>query len=92
MTPKVNPTPCNNPTNMVPKVLDETDSDPGLSYSSSSDSSDSSDDKYYKQRQHAKNNKKKLRIKVIFDEPIKKCINIIANLLISEYNSNVIKI
>ena len=56
-TPKVYPTPRNNPTNLIPNVPDDSDSDPSSSHSSSSDSSDSSDDKYYKRRRHEKRKK-----------------------------------
>ena len=54
LTPKGNYTSHNNPTNPVPKVPEDLDSDPGSSDSSSLDSSDSSDDEYYKQRRRAK--------------------------------------
>ena len=49
VTPKVNPTPCNNPPNPVPNVPADPDSDPSSSYYYFLDSSDSSDDEYSKQ-------------------------------------------
>ena len=39
VTPKGNPTPCNNPPNPAPNVLDDPDSDPSSSDSSLLDSS-----------------------------------------------------
>ena len=42
------PTPHNNPPNMLTNIPADPDSDPGLSDSSLSDSSDSFDDEYYK--------------------------------------------
>ena len=50
VTPKGNPKPHDNPSNPVPNVLADPDSDPSLSDFSSSNSSDSPDNKYYKQR------------------------------------------
>ena len=81
MTPKGNPTPCNNPPNHILNVPAESDSDPGFSDSSWSDSYDSSDDEYYKRIQHAKNNKKKQWNKTRSGDPIKKYAKLTANLL-----------
>ena len=78
MTPEVNPTPHNNPTNPVPNVPADPDSDPILSYFYPPDLSNSSDNNYYRQRRRAKKNKNKLRIKTHLYYPIKKCTNITA--------------
>ena len=90
-TPKVNPTPRNNPTNPVPNVPANTDSDPGLSDSYLYNSSDSSDYDYYNIILFAKKNKNKGQSKTGFDEPIKKCENLTAKLLKSAYKSSFIK-
>ena len=50
ITPKGNPIPRNNPTNLVPAVPDDPDSDPSSSYFSSSEYSDSLYGECYKQR------------------------------------------
>ena len=49
MTPKFNPTPRNNPHNLVPNVPADPDSTPSFLDSSLSESSHSSDDGYIKQ-------------------------------------------
>ena len=87
VTPKVNPTPHNNPPNQVPNVPDEPYSYPSSSYSSLSDSSDSSDDYSYKRGQRRKNNKNKFRSETRFHDPIKNCANITTNLLNAPYKS-----
>ena len=90
MTPKVNPTPLNNPPNPIPNVPADPDSDPSSSDSSISYFSHLSDDEFYKQRQHAKKNKKKRRNKIHFRYPIKNCANIKDKVLKSAYKSKVI--
>ena len=85
-----NPTPRNNPSNPVLNVLANPDLDPSLSDSYFLDSSCSSDDEYYKQRQQTKNNKNQHQIKTRFNEPIKKCANLKADLLTVVYKSTVI--
>ena len=59
MTPKGNPKPRKNPTNMVPSVPADPDSDPSFSDSSLSESSDSSDEDYYKQGKCSERDKDK---------------------------------
>ena len=76
---------------MVPKVPPEPYSDPSQSDFSSLDSSDSSDESYYKQRERAKNNKKKHQSKTCFNNPIKNCANLTSNILTDTYKSEFIK-
>ena len=91
VTPKGNPTPRNNPTNMVPNVPDDPESNPGLSYSSSSDSSDLSDNDYSKQVWRTKkNNINKCWSKTCFRNPIKKWAKCTAKILTAMYTSKVI--
>ena len=80
VTPKVNPTPLNNPPNPVPNVPADPDSDPSLSDSYSSDSSESSHGEYYKRRRLTKNNKNKCQSKTSFDDPIKTIVKLTAKL------------
>ena len=89
--PKGNPTPFNNPPNPVPDMPAYLDSDPSQSDSSLSGSSHSPNDNNYKRRQCANNNKNKLRNKTCFHDPIKKCANLKAKVIISAYKSKVIK-
>ena len=91
VTPKGIPNPCNNPTNPLPYVPDDLDSDPSLSDSSSSDSSDSSDGDYYNQRQLAKKDKNKRQSKMRFGDPIKKYVKLTNKLPTSAYKSKVVK-
>ena len=83
MTSKGNPKPRTNPP-YVPNITADPDPDPGSSYPSSYDTFESSDNKYYKQGWCAK--EKKHQIRTRFDDPIKKCANLTAKLLIDSYN------
>ena len=65
VTPRDNPRPNKNPPNAVPNVPADPDSDPSSSDFPFSESSDSSDNKYYKQRQHAKKDKRNAGVKRI---------------------------
>ena len=78
--------------NAVLDVPYDPDSDPSFSYSSLLDPSYLSDERYYKQRRRAKKNKNKRWIKTHFNDPIKKCANIPANLLTFSYKSKVIQL
>ena len=71
VTPKENPTPCNNEPITVTNIPADPYSDPSLSYYSSWDLSDSSDNEYNKLRRGTDNNKKKCRSKTRFGDPIK---------------------
>ena len=81
VTSKGKPTPHKNLPNPVPNVPADSNSYPSLSDYSSSDSSESSDNEYYRQIQRAKDNKKKLRSKTSFYDPIKKCENVTSKVL-----------
>ena len=91
VTPKVNPTPCNDPPNLVPNVPDDPDSDPSLSDFPSANSSESSDDDNFKQRRCTKKNKKKRQGKKSFNDTIKKCAKFI-KLITETYKSKGIKL
>ena len=91
MTAKVNPNPCKNPPNTVPYIPADPDSDPSFSDYSLSESSESSDNEYYKWIRGAKKDKNKLWSKTRSDDPIKKCVNITAKILIAAYKSNFVK-
>ena len=83
VTPKVNPTPHNNQHNTIQNVPANLDSDPGFSDSSLLDSFDSSYDEYSKQGQLTKKSKNKHQNKTRVQNPIKKCANLTATLIIS---------
>ena len=87
MKHKVNPTPHNNPLNMVAKLPSDPDSDPSLSYSSSSGSSISSKSR----GQCLRKNKNKCRSKTHLGELIKKCAILTDKILTAAYKSEAIR-
>ena len=88
MTDECNPTPCNNPPNIVLNVPDDPNSYPSLSDYFLLNSSDSSDAGYTKRERHTKKKKMKRCSKKGFNDPIKKWANITAKVIRAAYNSN----